>query len=86
MYMHRHGGDVYSEPYEIDFSANINPFGMPQSVKDAAWEGVLSSVNYPDVSCRQLKKKISEKSWYAQREQQIKFRRNILFLETALPN
>ena len=42
MYMHRHGGDVYSEPYEIDFSANINPFGMPQSVKDAAWEGVLS--------------------------------------------
>ena len=62
MYMHRHGGDVYSEPYEIDFSANINPFGMPQSVKDAAWEGVLSSVNYPDVSCRQLKKKISEKN------------------------
>lgn len=61
MYMHRHGGDVYSEPYEVDFSANINPFGMPQSVKDAAWEGILSSVNYPDVSCRQLKKKISEK-------------------------
>ncbi len=61
MQMHKHGGDIYSEPCKIDFSANINPFGMPQSVKKAACDGVEAAVSYPDISCRDLKKKLSEK-------------------------
>ena len=61
MQMHRHGGDVYSEAYQIDFSANINPFGMPHNVKEAAWKGVTASINYPDIFCRELRKKLAEK-------------------------
>lgn len=56
-----HGGDIYSRAYRIDFSANINPFGMPESVKRAAIEGVHQAIHYPDVKCRELRKKISGK-------------------------
>lgn len=61
MYIHRHGGDIYSEPYQMDFSANINPLGMPHSVREAAMEGILASVNYPDVLNRGLKRKTAKK-------------------------
>ena len=30
-----HGGDVYHNQVELDFSVNINPFGMPDGVKKA---------------------------------------------------
>ena len=30
-----HGGDVYSRPIRLDFSANVNPFGAPAAVKAA---------------------------------------------------
>lgn len=56
-----HGGDIYSREYRIDFSANINPFGMPESVKRAAIEGVERSIHYPDVQCRRLLEKLSKK-------------------------
>jgi len=56
-----HGGDIYSRAYRIDFSANINPFGMPESVKRAAIKGISQSIHYPDVKCRELRKKISRK-------------------------
>ena len=35
-----HGGDIYSRNIRLDFSANINPFGMPEGVKNAAIQGV----------------------------------------------
>ena len=25
-----HGGDIYSQEVELDYSANINPLGMPE--------------------------------------------------------
>lgn len=56
-----HGGDIYSREYRIDFSANINPFGMPETVKRAAMEGVERAVHYPDTQCRKLREKISKK-------------------------
>lgn len=60
MQKHIHGGDIYSRTYKMDFSANINPLGMPESAVNAAIEGVRMSQNYPDVNCRRLKQAISE--------------------------
>ncbi|MDD2959060.1 MAG: pyridoxal phosphate-dependent class II aminotransferase [Lachnospiraceae bacterium] len=56
-----HGGDIYTNTYRIDFSANINPLGTPQAVLDAACAGVLQAPNYPDVQCRELKRAIAGK-------------------------
>ncbi|MCD7825000.1 MAG: aminotransferase class I/II-fold pyridoxal phosphate-dependent enzyme [Clostridiaceae bacterium] len=57
-----HGGDVYRNPVEYDFSININPLGMPEGSARAAREGVrLSALRYPDwkseALCRELEKK-----------------------------
>ncbi len=54
-----HGGDIYTREYRLDFSANINPFGMPPSVREAAIKGVEFSEHYPDVECRKLREAIS---------------------------
>lgn len=57
-----HGGDIYSykTPKDIiDFSANINPLGIPQSVKDALHNAVDLSINYPDPLSRKLLKNLA---------------------------
>lgn len=59
--MHKHGGDIYSNENKIDYSANINFLGMPESVKKAAKEAIGRSEHYPDVQCRKLKEAIGEK-------------------------
>lgn len=59
--MYQHGGDIYSNKNMIDYSANINPFGMPEAVKQAAKEAVDASICYPDVQCRVLKEAIAKK-------------------------
>lgn len=52
-----HGGDIWNEDRPLlDFSANINPLGMPDSVKEAAIRGVMESTHYPDPKARQLTK------------------------------
>lgn len=60
-----HGGDVYSyieknNNYPIDFSANINPFGLPEGVKKKLKESVDEFALYPDVTCSQLKRALSQ--------------------------
>lgn len=59
--MHRHGGDIYTREYRIDFSANINPLGTPKRVLEAACRGVAHAAEYPDVECRRLKAAISRR-------------------------
>lgn len=59
--MYQHGGDIYTNRNLIDFSANINFMGMPESVKKAAKEAVDASVHYPDVCCRELRQAIAKK-------------------------
>lgn len=49
-----HGGDLYSRPVELDFSANINPLGTPDSVKRAIAAAAESVSHYPDPYCRAL--------------------------------
>lgn len=39
----------------IDFSANINPLGMPRGVKDAIIEGIDEIEKYPDITYFELK-------------------------------
>lgn len=62
MYRYSHGGDIYL--YEdrriLDFSANINPLGLPQGVKRAMVQAVDSCDIYPDPFCRKLRKAISQ--------------------------
>ncbi|WP_206460292.1 pyridoxal phosphate-dependent aminotransferase [Anaerovorax sp. IOR16] len=55
-----HGGDIYSVKEKgnggalLDFSANINPLGLPPAVKNAVALGLENCVHYPDPLCREL--------------------------------
>lgn len=55
-----HGGDLltaqtqYGGPV-LDFSANLNPLGMPESVRQAAAAAVTEAIHYPDPLCRTLR-------------------------------
>jgi threonine-phosphate decarboxylase len=59
-----HGGDIYSAqeqlslmenpPEILDFSANINPLGIPEGVKQAIIKSIDSYNAYPDPLCREL--------------------------------
>ena len=58
-----HGGDVYSyaEAYggvPLDLSANINPFGIPETVKQAMRDAVEDCTRYPDPFCRAARRAI----------------------------
>ena len=55
-----HGGDVYSRNIRCDFSANINPLGTPDSVRQAVITAAGHIHHYPDPCCRKLIKKIAE--------------------------
>lgn len=59
--MHQHGGDIYTNEGKLDFSANLNPLGMPASVAMAAKNAVDYSNVYPDVNCTKLKEAISKR-------------------------
>lgn len=49
--MHKHGGDIYRNQGVVDYSANINFRGMPESVRQAAKDAIDASVCYPDPQC-----------------------------------
>lgn len=49
-----HGGDLYSRPIRLDFSANTNPFGTPEPVRRAVVESADLLNQYPDPYCREL--------------------------------
>lgn len=55
-----HGGDIYRNLAEYDFSVNINPLGMPKKSIKAAQEGILLSVRYPDYKGEELCMAIAE--------------------------
>ena len=61
MSMSLHGGDIYRNQNVIDFSANINPLGTPESVKKAAKDAVDLISNYPDIQCEKLRLSIAVK-------------------------
>lgn len=56
-----HGGDIASyRNLRVDFSANLNPLGLPQGVKAALSEHLQDCAVYPDPACRALRTAIGE--------------------------
>lgn len=71
-----HGGQIFKtarqlglSPEELtDFSANINPLGMPREIRDGVLQAMDSLSHYPDIECSPLKEAIAkaegvEPSW-----------------------
>lgn len=54
-----HGGDIYSREIKYDFSANINPLGMPESAVSALVSNISAFEVYPDINCTKLVKAIA---------------------------
>lgn len=63
-----HGGDVYSRRIEHDFSANINPLGLPDEVLSEVSESLWHCNNYPDPRCQRLVLALSEYEWFSSRK------------------
>lgn len=58
--MHKHGGDIYSHPNFIDFSANINFLGVPEAVKKAARDALHEITHYPQPGSVRLCQAVAE--------------------------
>ncbi len=64
----KHGGNVYearrklgvSRDQIVDFSANINPVGWPNGLKEALITGIDDLIHYPDPDYPELKEAISK--------------------------
>lgn len=54
-----HGGDVYRNKVQYDFSVNTNPLGMPEAVRDALRLAAEDSGRYPDIGQEALKEAVS---------------------------
>lgn len=60
----RHGGDIYGADLTeqpLDFSASINPLGMPEAVHAAAVHALEDSMHYPDPFCRALRAALAQR-------------------------
>ena len=56
-----HGGDIYQYNHILDFSANINPLGAPESVKKAIADAIGQIGQYPEMYSDSLRNAIGEK-------------------------
>lgn len=64
MPVYTHGGDVLTAQAAcggevLDFSANLNPLGMPEAVEEAARDAAARCARYPDPLCRELRQVIA---------------------------
>ena len=55
-----HGGDIYNNEVKLDFSVNINPLGMPDTVKGAISKAITHCDQYPDPTCAKLKQTLAQ--------------------------
>ena len=56
----QHGGNIMQLRDVIDFSANINPLGIPDKVKESIIDNIADIEKYPDPFCTALIEKIAE--------------------------
>ncbi len=54
-----HGGDIYRNKTELDFSICVNPLGMPEKALEAAAEGLTRCGAYPDTEAAELRASIA---------------------------
>ena len=54
-----HGGDVYRNHVDMDFSINVNPLGTPECIKEALHRAVEMCGKYPDMEAERLGKAVS---------------------------
>ena len=50
----KHGGDMYRNLVNLDFSVNINPLGIPERVREALTQAVSECTHYPDMEAEAL--------------------------------
>lgn len=55
-----HGGDIYRNEVNIDFSVNLNPMGTPPEVTAAMEKAIEKRELYPDLNQEALKKSMEE--------------------------
>lgn len=60
MKKYEHGGRIYDKEVRLDFSANINPYGMPNGVKEAIVNGINQYHLYPDDDVTALREAIAK--------------------------
>lgn len=56
-----HGGDVYNNTIQYDFSVNINPMGVPEEIRTAMIRSLDYIECYPEYDAGSLKRAISAK-------------------------
>ena len=55
----QHGGNISRIENILDFSANINPLGAPESVKEMLRNSIPDVEKYPDPYCTELRKRLA---------------------------
>ena len=66
-----HGGDIYTHKGVLDFSASINPLGMPPASVEAIREHAAHFDVYPDREYRELRAALAEHVQRAVTEQTV---------------
>nr|MCR4797337.1 Thr-phospho decarboxylase [Lachnospiraceae bacterium] len=54
-----HGGDIYRNRIDLDFSVNINPLGPPREVQKILREGISFVDRYPDPHHERLREELA---------------------------
>ncbi|MDO5702146.1 MAG: aminotransferase class I/II-fold pyridoxal phosphate-dependent enzyme, partial [Lachnospiraceae bacterium] len=54
-----HGGDIYRNSVHTDLSVNLNPYGTPDLMLDAAAEGIRLAAAYPDSEQEEVRSAIA---------------------------
>lgn len=65
-----HGGNIYGNEIEYDFSVNLNPLGPPKSVRDALAAALNHVEEYPDPEYRELRRGLAN-YWQLAEEQLV---------------
>ncbi|MCR4738794.1 MAG: aminotransferase class I/II-fold pyridoxal phosphate-dependent enzyme [Lachnospiraceae bacterium] len=56
----KHGGDIYRNKVDIDFSVNLNPLGIPEEIRDAAFRSLKKADRYPDPYQEEMRREVGK--------------------------